>query len=76
MDPSVQPPSYGIELDGSYRETEASRLAPLPVQAGPVQGKEQPPQEGGVQEGEAVEGLGHWDAATEAKEAAARKLEE
>lgn len=58
MDLSVQPPSYGIELPGGYRETEAGRLQALPEQ--------QP----------AVEGLGHRDAATEAKEDAARRLEQ
>ena len=67
MDPSVQPPSYGIEVDGGYRETEAARLAPLPQQAEAEQGEQQQ---------EAGEGLGHRDAATEAKEAAARQLEE
>lgn len=54
----MTPPSYGIEIDGHYRETEAVRLAPLP------------------QDGEQVEGLGHLDAATEAKEAAVERLEQ
>lgn len=30
VDYSVLPFSYGIEIDGNYRETEATRLAPLP----------------------------------------------
>lgn len=30
VDYSVLPFSYGIEIDGRYRETEATRLAPLP----------------------------------------------
>ena len=68
VDPSVQPPSYGIEIDGGYRETEAARLAPLPPQAEAEQEEQQ--------EAVAVEGLGHRDAATEAQEAAARQLEE
>lgn len=57
VDFSVQPPSIGIEIEGRYRETEASRLHPLPPNGG------------------GVEGLGHRDAATEAKEAAVRALE-
>jgi hypothetical protein len=57
VDYSLRPPSYGVELEGNYRETEASRLRPLPADGVPV------------------EGLGHRDAATEAKEAAARALE-
>lgn len=66
MDLSLQPPSYGIELgpEKTYRETEASRLAPLPGTA-----------ENGVAAGEEVQGLGHRDAATEAKEAAVAALE-
>lgn len=67
VDQSVQPPSYGIDLPSGYRETEASRLQPLPA---PPPGEQAPP------EGEAVQGLGHRDAATEAKEAAVRALEE
>lgn len=66
VDLSLQPPSYGIELgpEKTYRETEASRLAPLPGTA-----------ENGVAAGEEVQGLGHRDAATEAKEAAVAALE-
>lgn len=60
VDSSVLPYSYGIEIEGHYRETEASRLAPL---AEPADGTA------------AVEGLGHRDAATEAKEAAVRGME-
>ncbi|PRW44599.1 hypothetical protein C2E21_6703 [Chlorella sorokiniana] len=30
VDYSILPFSYGIEIDGHYRETEATRLAPLP----------------------------------------------
>ena len=70
VDPSVQPPSNGIEIDGGYRETEATRLAPLP------EAEQETQQHEGQQEAVAVEGLGHRDAATEAKEAAARQLEE
>lgn len=61
VDVSVQPPSYGIEVGGSYRETEASRLSPMPAQQ--------------AQQAEEVEGLGHRNAATEAKEAAVAALE-
>ncbi len=68
MDHSVQPPSYGIELDGNYRETEGSRLAHLPP-------PEQPGGTAGNGEEVSVEGLGHHDADTEAKEAAVRQLE-
>ncbi|KAL4426212.1 hypothetical protein ABPG77_009827 [Micractinium sp. CCAP 211/92] len=66
VDLSVQPPSYGIELgpEKTYRETEASRLAPLPGTP-----------EDGAEDGWQVEGLGHRDAATEAKEAAVAALE-
>ncbi|PSC69486.1 zinc metallo ase [Micractinium conductrix] len=63
VDVSVQPPSYGIDLPSGYRETEASRLTPAPP-AGQQQ-----------QQAEEVEGLGHRDAATEAKEAAVAELE-
>jgi hypothetical protein len=63
VDPSVAPPSYGIELGGpggpSYRETEGDRLRLLDTG-----GAEAP-----------VQGLGHFDASTEAKEAAVRELE-
>jgi len=65
VDLSVQPPSYGIEIDGSYRETEGTRLSALPAQTKPGQGEEQQ-----------VEGLGHRDAQTEAKEAAVAALEQ
>lgn len=65
MDLSVQPPSYGIEIGGSYRETEGTRLSPLPAQ----------PQRGQREE-QKVEGLGHRDAETEAKEAAVAALEQ
>lgn len=30
VDRSIAPPSYGIEIQGNYRETEASRLRPIP----------------------------------------------
>jgi hypothetical protein len=63
VDLSVHPPSYGVDIGGNYRETEAGRLSPLPAQ--------QP-----EDDGEPVEGLGHSDAATEAKEAAVRALEQ
>lgn len=68
VDLSLQPPSYGIELgpEQTYRETEASRLAPLPGTA----------MEGSAAGEAAVEGLGHRDAATEAKEAAVAALEQ
>eukprot|EP00887_Chlorella_sp_A99_P007061 scaffold2.g7061.t1 len=58
VDHSVQPPSYGIEIGGQYRETEAHRLR-LPETEPPV-----------------VEGLGHRDSATEAKEDQVRQMEE
>jgi hypothetical protein len=66
VDVGIVPPSYGIELradDGgtSYRETEGGRLRAAPAAAGGAP---------------AVEGLGHVDHVTEAKEAAVRALEE
>lgn len=60
VDQSVMPPSYGIEINGNYRETEGDRLQAL-VEEGDI---ERP-----------VEGLGHADAATEAKEREMRRLE-
>ena len=82
VDRSVQPPSIGVDIQlgdggsssggGGYRETEAERLEPLPQ-----------PQEGGLGGEEltaaaaaAVEGLGHRDSETEAKEEAVRLLKE
>lgn len=38
VDQSLQPPSYTIELGGNHRETEGSRLLPLPPQPEAVQG--------------------------------------
>ncbi|KAI3427299.1 hypothetical protein D9Q98_010218, partial [Chlorella vulgaris] len=67
IDYSVLPPSIGIEIGGNYRETEATRLQPLSLSGDGAGGQQQ--------EAEAVQGLGHRDAATEAKEAAAAALE-
>lgn len=72
VDVSVQPPSYGIELPGadgtpSYRETEGDRLRHAPPP---------PPAGGDVGEDDGIEGLGHFDPATEAKEAELQRLEQ
>lgn len=78
MDHSVQPPSYGIALgadgavasdsgDGQYRETEAHRLLPR------WEGEARQPLQAGWGAVEEVEGLGHHDEATEAKEEAVRR---
>ena len=79
VDRSVQPPSIGVDIqhqgdggsgssNGGYRETEADRLEP---QAGGLSGEERT-----TAAAAAVEGLGHRDSETEAKEAAVRLLEE
>jgi hypothetical protein len=57
VDKSVVPWSYGIELNGGYRETEGDRLG----RAGA----------GGLES--VVEGLGHHDAATEEREQAVKE---
>jgi hypothetical protein len=65
VDRSVVPPSYGVQLAGKdgghYRETEAERLRNKVIS---------------VAEGASdIEGLGHRDAATEAKESEMERLE-
>ena len=62
VDRSVLPPSYGIQLDSGYRETEAERLQPLPTPA------QQPGADAGAEAAADVQGLGHHDASTEAAE--------
>ena len=59
VDVAVQPPSYGIEIDGNYRETEGHRLKRAP-----------PPSDGDG----GADAAGHYDPATEAKEAEVERL--
>ena len=64
VDLALIPPAYSIELPSGVRETEADRLRPLAPQG-----------QGAEKEEEEPLMRGHADAATAAKEAAARALE-
>jgi hypothetical protein len=73
VDLGTVPPSFGVEIDGQYRETELARLAPAPAAAAPAADGAGAKADGAPA---GVHGLGHYDAATEAKEAEVRALEE
>ena len=64
VDLALIPPAYSIELPSGVRETEADRLRPLAPQGPGAEKEEEEPLM-----------RGHADAATAAKEAAARALE-
>jgi hypothetical protein len=76
VDLGVQPPSYGIEISGQYRETEAHRLQPLPEGGGLREAEAAAEElEEAEEEEEAIVGLGHYDERTMAAEDAVRQLE-
>jgi hypothetical protein len=73
VDLGTVPPSFGVEIDGQYRETELARLAPAPAAEAPAADGADAEADGAPA---GVRGLGHYDATTAAKEAAVRALEE